>query len=62
MLKMKMSYRDQSDWVPFVTKTRQDNDVIHHIGAAYVENNTKLSWPIKLGANYDEKHIGQLCY
>ena len=43
MPKMKMSYRDRSDQVPFVTKTRQDNDVIHYIGAAYIENNTKLS-------------------
>ena len=33
-------------------KTRQDNDLTKSIGAVYVENNSKLSWPIRLGANY----------
>ena len=35
-------------------KTRQDNDVIDHTSAVYVENNTKLSWHAGLGANYEE--------
>lgn len=37
-----------------MTKTRQDNNVIDHIGLAYVENNIELSRPIKSGAVYDE--------
>ena len=30
------------------------------VGAVYVENNTKLSWPIKSSVDYDENQIGQL--
>ena len=30
-------------------KTRQDNDMIDHIGALYAENNTELPWLIGLG-------------
>lgn len=37
-----------------MTKTRQDNNVIDHIGLAYVENNIKLSGLIKSGTVYDE--------
>ena len=37
-----------------MTKTRQDNNVIDHIGLTYVENNIELSGPIKSGAVYDE--------
>ena len=28
-------------------KMRTDNDVIDHIGPLYIENETKLSWPIR---------------
>lgn len=35
-------------------KIRQENDVIHHIGAIYTKNKAKLSWPIKLSVIYDE--------
>ena len=28
--------------------------MIDHIGATYVKNDTELSWPIGLGANYDK--------
>ena len=38
-------------------KTRQDNDVIDYIGAVYTENDTKLSWLIGPGADYDENQI-----
>ena len=44
----------------FMTKTRQDN-VIDHTCAVYDENNTKLSWLIKLGTDSDGNQIGQLC-
>lgn len=37
-----------------MTKTRQDNNVIDHIGLAYVENNIKLSGLIKSGTVYEE--------
>ena len=39
--------------------TKEDNDVIDHIGIVYIKNNTKLSWPIGSGGNYDENQIGQ---
>lgn len=42
-----------------VTKIRQDNDVIDHIGAFYTKIDTKLSWPIKSGASCDKNQIGQ---
>lgn len=42
-------------------KTRLDNNMTDHTYAAYDENNTKLSWPIILGADNDENQIGQLC-
>ena len=41
-------------------KTRQDNDVIDHVGVFYFGNDTKLSWPIESGDEYDENHIRQV--
>ena len=41
-LKMILSYRDCSNQVQFVTKTRQDNDVIDYISVIYVEIETEL--------------------
>ena len=35
------------NWVWFVMKTRQDNDVTHCIGAIYVENDNEVSWSIE---------------
>ena len=35
-------------------KTRQDNDMINHISAIYVENETMLSCLIGPGTVYDE--------
>ena len=40
--KTKHSYHDRSDWVPFVTKTRQDNNVTYCTYAVYIEKETKL--------------------
>lgn len=54
MLKTKLSYRDQSDWVWFMTKTKQGNNVIDSIGMVYDKNITKLSRPIRLGMAYDK--------
>ena len=34
-------------------KAKQDNDVTDRIGANYAENETKLSWSIKLSTIYD---------
>lgn len=44
--KIKLSYRDRSDRVRFVMKTRVDNDIINRIDLVYVEIETKLSRPI----------------
>ena len=35
-------------------KTRKDKNMINCTSAFYVENDTKLSWPIRLGVVYDE--------
>lgn len=43
-----------------VTKIRHENDMTDHTSAIYVENDTKLLWPIKSSANYDENQIEQL--
>lgn len=43
----------------FMIKTRQDNDVTHHTGPLYTENETKLSCPIQQGTIYDDDHIRQ---
>ena len=51
------------DWhrVWFVTKTRQDNDVIEGTSAVYAENDNELSWPMGLGVIYDKNKGGQWC-
>ena len=41
-LKTQLSCRDRSDRVWSMTKTRQDNDIINHKGAVYVENEIEL--------------------
>ena len=42
-------------------KTRQDNDLINHIGVVYVESDIELSWSTRRGAVYDENQRGQQC-
>ena len=44
--KMKLSYHNQSSQVKSMTKTKQDNDVIGHIGLVYAETKTEFSGPI----------------
>ena len=45
--KMKLSYRDRSDRVQNMTKTRQDNNTTNCICAVYNENDIELSWLIR---------------
>lgn len=45
-----------------LTKTKQDNNMINRISVVYVENNIELSWPIGLGADYDENHINNYVF
>ena len=59
MSKLKQNYKDLFDWVWFVMKTRQDNDMIDGTSAFYAENNTKPSWPIRSGVGCDKNKIGQ---
>ena len=54
MQKLKLNYWDLLDRVWYVTKTRQDNDVTDRVDMFYVENDTKLSWPIGLSVVSDE--------
>ena len=42
MSKMKLICCSQSNWVQHVMKTRQDNNVIDHIGLVYVEIDIEL--------------------
>lgn len=35
-------------------KTISNNDMTDRIGVVYAKNDTKLSWPIELGAVYDK--------
>lgn len=49
MPKMKLSFLDLLDWVQFVIKTIQENNVINHTSLVYVETKTELLRPIKLG-------------
>ena len=39
-------------------KTTQNNDMTNYIGVVYVKSDIKHSWPIRLGAIYDENQIG----
>ena len=50
---MKLSYHDRLDYVQFVMKTRQDNNVTDCKGAVYFENEIELQWSIELGVVYD---------
>ena len=43
---------DLSNWVRFVMKIKQENDMTDHTGTVYVEDKTELSWPIKSSAIY----------
>lgn len=58
-LKKKLSYHDQLDLVQSMTKIKEDNDVIDHIGLVYSKTKTKLLSPILLGDVCDENQIGQ---
>lgn len=42
------------DRVRFVTKTRQDNDVIEWIVMVYLENDIELMWQMRMGVIFDE--------
>ena len=54
MPKMKLSCCDRSDQVQSKKKTRQDNDMINHIGLVYAENDIELSRPIRPRAVCDK--------
>lgn len=43
MPKPKLKYRELSNQVSFMTKTKQDNNVIDYTGAFYAENDIELS-------------------
>lgn len=57
--KMKLSYRDQSNWLLSVMKARQDNDVTNCIGVIYTEKDIELLSLIRQGTIYDEMKIGE---
>lgn len=50
----KLSYGDLLDRVRSVTKIRQNNDMIDHIGAVHSQNDTELSSQIKPGIVCDK--------
>ena len=59
LLKIKLNYCDQSDWVWSMMKSRHDNDVTNHIDVVYPENETMLVWTISLRMVCDKNRIGQ---
>ena len=59
--RMKLNYKDLSDKVSYMMKTRQENEITDCTGAVYAENKTKLSSPIRHGAVCDENKIGERC-
>ena len=54
ILKMILNFCDWLNRVPTMTKTRNNNYVTNHIDMTYIENETKLLWPIELGVVCDE--------
>ena len=62
MPKLKLNHQNLSNWVQYVMKTKEDNDVIGSTSAVYAKNETKLSWPIRPSAIYDKNQIEQQCY
>ena len=58
MLKTKLNNHDRSNRVPTVMKTKEDNNVIDHIGLVYIGNDTELSGPIKPSAICDKNNTG----
>lgn len=48
--KPKLNYRELSDQVQYVVKTRKDNNLTDYIGTLYIENDTEFSWLIELSA------------
>ena len=59
MPKTKLSFLDLLDWVRFVIKTIQENNVINHTSLVYIETKTELLRPIKLGMVCYKNQIGQ---
>lgn len=51
--KPKLNYRELSDQVQYVVKTRKDNNLTDYIGTLYIENDTEFSWLIEL--NYRDQ-------
>ena len=56
---MILNFRDWSDRVSIVTKTKEDNNVTKRADAVYIKNETKLLWPIEPGPVSNEGQIRQ---
>ena len=54
-----MNYREWSNQLQYVMKTRQDDDISDHTSVVYDGNKTKLPCPIELCAICDENQIGK---
>ena len=59
MSKLKLNYRDISNRVQYVTKTKQDNNMIDRIGAVYTENKIEQLWLIGPSTTYNKNQTGQ---
>ena len=57
--KMILNYRDWFDRLQSMINTRQDNNMIDHIGVIYVRNDIELSWLIESGVDCDKNQIRQ---
>ena len=59
MLKSELNCHDRSNMMRFITKSKQDKDVIDCIGVIFIEYNTKMSRLIEQCAVYDEDETEQ---
>lgn len=57
-MKTKLRYRDRSNRVWSMMKTREENDVTYHISLVYIETKTKLLGPIYPGVICYENRTG----
>ena len=57
---MKLNCHDRFNRVRSMTQTKQDNDVIDHIGMVYVENKIELSCLIRKKMTHDNDVIDRI--
>lgn len=57
--KLELNCDDRLDKMRSIMETKQDNNVIDHIGVVYAEKGIQLSWLIREDAIFHKKKRGQ---